>query len=356
MDTNENAEAAEAAGTAGVAGAAGVPAVAAPVWAYPGHPQAALPQPPWAGQRAHHEPDEEAWRAAREVGWGVAASDIPIGADMTPNEERKPWRGRRAVLVGALAAAVLAGSGATGGAVALLVDRHSSTSATTVASTTVAGTGTTSSALTRVISSVKAVVVDVTVTGQGGEDEGSGVVVRSDGLILTNYHVVSAATSGGTITITLSSGKTVSATIVASSQSQDLALLKASGLSGLAVATFADSDSVQVGDTVFAIGNELGLSGSVSAGIVSALHRTLTVSGESMSSSSVTYSDAIQTDAAVNQGDSGGALFNASGQVIGINAAIASSGTSQSGTAGSIGVGFAIPINTVKTFIAQASV
>jgi putative serine protease PepD len=251
---------------------------------------------------------------------------------------------------------LVAGAGVAGGVTVHLVDGHStqaaagSTTVTPVASTT-------NGSLTSLVAAVKDEVVSVTVTGASGEVEGSGVVVRSDGVIVTNNHVVTGAGSGAAITVTFTSGKTVSATVLSTDSSADLALIQAKGVSGLAAATLGDSGSIQVGDSVVAIGNEYGLSGSVSEGIVSALHRTFTVAAESQgsgtnqqaasSSAGTTYSDAIQTDAAINQGDSGGALFNMSGQLIGITSAIATTGSNS----GSVGIGFAIPVNAVKQFV-----
>jgi putative serine protease PepD len=209
-----------------------------------------------------------------------------------------------------------------------------------------------------VVSAVDQEVVSITVRGQQQADEGSGVVVRSDGLILTNNHVIAAATDGGSVQVTFTNGKTVSAAIVKADPQEDLALVLAQGVSGLRAATFGDSDNLQIGDTVIAIGNELGLSNSVSAGIVSALHRQVNVGGEGGGSQSVaqssgtTYGDAIQTDASTNQGDSGGALFNMAGQVVGINSAIA---TGSSGSTGSVGIGFAISSNDVQKFIGGAA-
>jgi putative serine protease PepD len=211
--------------------------------------------------------------------------------------------------------------------------------------------------IANVVKAVDPVVVSLTVNGNGQTDLGSGIVLRSDGVILTNNHVVSAAGNGGSVTVTFTDGKTANATIVAADPSEDLAVVKATGVSGLPAATLANSDSVHVGDSVVAIGNELGLPNSVSSGIVSALHRKVSVASESNSpfqrsseSSGTTYPNAIQTDASINQGDSGGALFNTAGQVIGIDSAIA---TADGGSSGSVGVGFAIAINDAKQFINQ---
>ncbi|MEU4223988.1 trypsin-like peptidase domain-containing protein [Nonomuraea sp. NPDC026600] len=196
---------------------------------------------------------------------------------------------------------------------------------------------------------------------QGQTGEGSGVVLSDDGLILTNNHVVVGAGQGGQMTVKFNDGKTAKATVVGTDPSTDLAVIRADGVSGLTKASLGDSDQIQVGDSVLAIGSPLGLDGSVTAGIVSALNRTVTVGGEQeqqqqvppgwgqqqqqgQESETTTLGDAIQTDAAINPGNSGGALVNAAGQVIGINSAIATNG----GSSGNIGVGFAIPVNTAK--------
>ncbi|GGO71422.1 S1C family serine protease [Nonomuraea cavernae] len=192
---------------------------------------------------------------------------------------------------------------------------------------------------------------------QGSSGEGSGVVLSDDGLILTNNHVVvGAGQGGGQMTVKFSDGKTAKASVVGTDPATDLAVIRAEGVSGLTAASLGDSDQLNVGDAVLAIGSPLGLDGSVTAGIVSALDRTLTVGGEQEQrqlppgwgqsgevSQPTTIGGAIQTDAAINPGNSGGALVDAAGRLIGINTAIATSGGS-----GSIGVGFAIPINTAK--------
>ena len=278
-----------------------------------------------------------------------APSAAPDGVAAAPRR-----RGRRTVAALVALAVALVGGGAGAGAV-LAVDR-SRTSSTTASPAipvqTVGNTRTTT--IADIVAAVDAQVVSLSVSGRGSADEGSGVVVRSDGLILTNNHVISAAADGGTVTVTFTNGKTANATIVAADAAEDLALVQASGVSGLSAATFGNSDALQIGDTVVAIGNELGLSNSVSAGIVSALHRKVTVSGGNSNpfsrsgSQSTTYDDAIQTDASINEGDSGGALFNTAGQVIGIDSAIA---TASDGSSGSVGIGFAIASNDVVKFI-----
>jgi putative serine protease PepD len=175
-------------------------------------------------------------------------------------------------------------------------------------------------------------------------DTGSGIVVRVDGstgYILTNNHVVSAALSGGTVHITLNDGRTVAATIVGHDTTSDLAVVKVTGITGLTAAVFADSDALKVGQAVLAIGAPLGLSNTVTQGIVSTLHRPV-ATGESGAGAQAVL-DAVQTDAAINPGNSGGALVDLAGRVVGINSAIASTGSSSQ--SGNIGVGFAIPSN-----------
>jgi putative serine protease PepD len=183
-------------------------------------------------------------------------------------------------------------------------------------------------------------VVDIS-TGQG---EGSGVVMTADGSIITNNHVVEGA-DGGSLTVTFSDGKTAKASLVGTDPVGDIAVIKAQGVSNLAAAKFGDSNAARVGDTVLAIGSPLGLQGSVSEGIVSALHRTIDEpAGGGGSGGGHSIGDAIQTDAAINPGNSGGALVNLAGEVIGINTAIATSGQNS----GNIGVGFAISANKAK--------
>jgi putative serine protease PepD len=184
--------------------------------------------------------------------------------------------------------------------------------------------------------------------------EGSGVIMDTDGNIVTNNHVVQGATDN-TVSVQFSNGKRVQAKIVGTDPKTDIAVVKVTGVADLTPAKFGDSDAMQVGDTVLAIGSPLGLEGSVSAGIVSALHRTISESGEQPqnpfgqsqqdTTPATTIGDALQTDAAINPGNSGGALVNTNGEVIGINTAIA---TSSGTNSGNIGVGFAISGNKAK--------
>ena len=173
---------------------------------------------------------------------------------------------------------------------------------------------------------------------------GSGFVLRSDGYILTNNHVVADAAKGGSLTVTFQDGTTKDAKIVGRDASYDLAVVKVD-VTGLTASVLGNSDGVVVGDTAVAIGSPLGLEGTVTSGIISSLNRPVTAGGSGENS----YINAIQTDAAINPGNSGGPLVDAKGQVIGVNSAIASLGQTSTGQQqGSIGLGFAIPINQAK--------
>ncbi|WP_377269541.1 trypsin-like peptidase domain-containing protein [Peterkaempfera sp. SMS 1(5)a] len=201
-------------------------------------------------------------------------------------------------------------------------------------------------------------VVYIHVKGPSAEGTGTGVVLDTKGHILTNNHVVSPAASSGTITVTFDSGQTRRATVVGRDAGYDLAVIRVSGVSGLQPLTLGDSDGVQVGDPVVAIGAPFGLEGTVTSGIISATHRPITAGGEG-DSDGVSYVDALQTDAPINPGNSGGPLMDARGRVIGINSAIrsASGGTGDpleaDKQAGSIGLGFAIPVNEARRVAEQ---
>jgi len=195
-------------------------------------------------------------------------------------------------------------------------------------------------------------VVQLRVTGAQTADEGSGIVLSSDGLILTNNHVVEpAATGGGNVTAVLQDGRMVPVQIVGRAPTFDLAVVRAQGVSSLTPAQLGSSSNVRVGQEVVAIGSPLGLSGTVTSGIVSALNRPVRAGGEG--SGQETVLDAIQTDAAINPGNSGGPLTDMQGRVIAINSAIASLGFSNGGQAGSIGLGFAIPIDQARRIASE---
>ncbi|EXU66093.1 serine protease [Streptomyces sp. PRh5] len=275
----------------------------------------------------------------------------------------------------ALIAAVAAVSALVGGGAAALVTNATQKSDTTVSTPVVNANSTSHSGVSAVAAAVSPSIVEVSASGTSGQSTGSGVVITSGGEIITNNHVVSGADA---IKVTFSDGSKKTATVVGTDSKKDLALIKVEGASGLKAASLGDSSKVTVGDQVVAIGSPEGLTGTVTSGIVSALDRDVTVSTDQgqdgqgpggggqwpfefgggryngdVGSSTTTYK-AIQTDASLNPGNSGGALINMSGQVIGINSAMYSAASGQNaGSAGSVGLGFSIPINTVKSDLAS---
>lgn len=186
-------------------------------------------------------------------------------------------------------------------------------------------------------------VVQLQVEGLRGAGEGSGMVLSADGLLLTNNHVIEAAANGGRVVALFQDGTSAPAQIIGRDPSSDLAVLRAQGVSGLTPVTLGNSDSLRVGQQVVAFGAPLGLGGTVTTGIVSALDRAVSV-GQESGASEATVLSAVQTDAAINPGNSGGPLVDMQGAVIGINSAIATTGAQ----GGSIGVGFAVPSNQAK--------
>ena len=195
-----------------------------------------------------------------------------------------------------------------------------------------------------IVSNALPSVVSIVIEGAGQSGSGSGFVLRDDGYIVTNHHVVELADTGGTITVVFNDGTKQTGTVVGSNSEYDLAVVKVptEGLARVMTPIpTGDSGAVNVGDPVIAIGAPLGLDGTVTSGIVSALDRPVTAGSQGSES----YINAIQTDAAINPGNSGGPLLNAAGEVIGVNSAIA---TLALGEGGSIGLGFAIPVNSVR--------
>jgi putative serine protease PepD len=290
---------------------------------------------------------------------GYAAQDFPAPAGVPPLSSQpvagvatKPRRRLGALVVAASLSAVI-GAGAGVGSYAYLTDGVGGGSvAAPVRVTTVPASqnpaldGTISAAAAKIQPSVVTITVQ---SGQSG-DIGTGVVLDDAGHILTNDHVVSAAASssnqssggqsGSSITVTFHDGTTAKATVVGTSETNDLAVIKVDGVSNLVPATFAKSDSLQVGQAVVAAGAPLGLSESVTSGIVSNTARPV----RSGNNDDAVYL-AVQTDAAINPGNSGGPLVDLNGAVVGINSSIASTGSSSgsSSQSGNIGIGFAIP-------------
>ncbi|MEU0160756.1 trypsin-like peptidase domain-containing protein [Streptomyces sp. NPDC006261] len=195
-------------------------------------------------------------------------------------------------------------------------------------------------------------VVTLHVSGTAESGTGTGFVLDARGHILTNNHVVAPAGSSGDITVTFSSGESAAAELVGKDSGYDLAVVRVRGVSGLKPLPLGNSDNVRVGDPVVAIGAPFDLSNTVTSGIISAKQRPITAGGEKGDGSDISYVDALQTDAPINPGNSGGPLVDTQAHVIGINSAIRAAdsgkGTERGGQSGSIGLGFAIPINQGK--------
>ncbi|WP_425824702.1 S1C family serine protease [Streptomyces fractus] len=305
-------------------------------------------------------------------GDGHTTQEATLMAEPTaqPARHKKRLRGPVGLLTAvALAAATVGGGTAYG--IAELTGSHGTTVASSSTSTSVVASSQ-KGTVSGVVAAVSPSIVEINATSSSGTSTGAGVITTSDGEIVTNNHVISGASS---VKVTTSDGKSYTADVVGTDPTKDLALIKLKNASGLKKATFGDSSGVQVGDEVVAIGSPEGLTGTVTSGIVSALDRDVTVSTDedqqgnsssgsggwpfefggqefngSTGSSTTTYK-AIQTDASLNPGNSGGALIDMNGNIIGINSAIysASSSASSSSDTGSVGLGFAIPINTVKS-------
>ncbi|MFD6476572.1 S1C family serine protease [Streptomyces anulatus] len=295
-----------------------------------------------------------------------------------------PTSRRRAKRPVALLAAVALAAGVIGGGTATLVGQLNGGGGSEATGSGGAVNGTTVSQSSKgtvsgVAEAVSPAIVEIGAASSAGKSTGSGVVITGDGEIVTNNHVISGAQQ---IQVTLSTGRTYTADVVGTDPDKDLALIKLRNASGLKTATLGDSSQVKVGDQVVAIGSPEGLTGTVTSGIVSALDRDVTVAKDDSGSSgqgqgqggqgggsgqwpfefggqqfngdtgeeTTTYK-ALQTDASLNPGNSGGALINMDGEIIGINSAMYAPSSSASGSgsaAGSVGLGFAIPVNTLK--------
>jgi putative serine protease PepD len=273
----------------------------------------------------------------------------------------------------AVLAAVAVIAAAVGGAVGGVVGRQSATSAgsplDTLNQSAPSSAALPAGAITQVANKVLPSVVQLA----GSSGEGSGVVLSADGLILTNAHVLGAGGENGTLTATFQNGTTAPIQVVGSDTASDIAVVRAQHATGLTPIQLGNSDQLQVGQQVVAIGSPLGLSGTVTSGIVSALNRPVTTEQEPKQTpgnqlggldgfggfgglsglvvhepAKQTSINAIQTDAAINPGNSGGPLVDMQGRIVGLNSAIASLGSAGDGQSGSIGLGFSIPINQVK--------
>jgi S1-C subfamily serine protease len=267
-----------------------------------------------------------------------------------PMPAAQPTRraGRLRIGVAGLVAGAVIGGGAGAGVAGLLDHPTSSASPSASAQSVTIKNPETATTATAAAAKAAPSVVTLYVSSGSNSGSGSGVVLTDDGYVLTNNHVVTLEGTGtGTVQVRTADGTLYDAKVVGTDPSSDLAVVKIDA-SGLTSATFANSDKVQVGDVAVAIGAPLGLSNTVTDGIISATGRAVET-GSSQDDSTVL--DAIQTDAAINPGNSGGALVNGAGEVIGINSAIATvaaGGPGSQSQSGNIGVGFAIPANTAQ--------
>lgn len=258
-------------------------------------------------------------------------------------------RTRRALVLGAALLALV--SGGVGGAVGAYLERNGGIDDVELPQAGTEAKGRAADSVAGIAASALPSVVTLHVSGSESQGTGTGFVLDQRGHILTNNHVVDPADGSGEITVTFSGGQTAKAKVVGHDSGYDLAVVKVSGVSGLKPLALGNSDNVQVGDPVVAIGAPFDLENTVTAGIISAKERPITAGGEEGDGSDISYVDALQTDAPINPGNSGGPLVDSKARVIGINSAIrsADSGSDlEGGQSGSIGLGFAIPINQGK--------
>ncbi|MFE7166598.1 trypsin-like peptidase domain-containing protein [Streptomyces sp. NPDC057616] len=306
-----------------------LPAPEAPA---PASPAAAHPATPW------HTYDP--WSSTPLQLHGAAVED----------KDTRRRRVRRALVTGAVALALV--SGGVGGVLGAYLERNGGVGAVELPQAGKEPAGRAPDSVAGIAARALPSVVTLHVSGAAESGTGTGFVLDAQGHILTNNHVVEpAAGSSGQISVTFNSGDTAKATVVGRDSGYDLAVVKVSNVRGLKPMPLGNSDNVQVGDPVVAIGAPFDLEGTVTSGIISAKERPITAGGNSSDGSDVSYVDALQTDAPINPGNSGGPLLDTRARVIGINSAIRSAddgSDSGGGQAGSIGLGFAIPVNQAK--------
>ena len=283
----------------------------------------------------------------------------PPLAGPPPADARQRGRSGRAKFAAAVIATSLlvGGAAGVGGAAAWDAwqpDESSGSTATTRTTSQVVDTPDRAAAdgtVAQVAQEVLPSVVKIDVSSGQESGSGSGIVLSSDGQILTNNHVVEVAGDSGSISVSFNDGSSAPAKILGTDPLTDTAVIQAEGVDGLTPATIGKSSDLQVGEGVVAIGSPFGLESTVTSGIVSALDRPVDV-GSDAEGNSTTY-PAIQTDAAINPGNSGGPLVDLNGHLVGINSSIRTSSSSASEQGGSIGLGFAIPIDEVMPIVEQ---
>ncbi|WP_367320981.1 trypsin-like peptidase domain-containing protein [Streptomyces sp. HUAS ZL42] len=314
-----------------------------PTASVPGTPAAhgptlADPDAAHAGPWHRYDP----WAAAPFPGGPLQQNGAAV-----PSRQQRRGRARKALVGAAVLLAVV--SGGVGGVVGAQLERNGGIGEVELPQAAAEPTGRAPDSVAGIAASALPSVVTLHVDGSAESGTGTGFVLDSRGHILTNNHVVEPAGADGGITVVFNGGETAKAEVVGRDSGYDLAVVKVSGVSGLKPLPLGNSDNVQVGDPVVAIGAPFDLEGTVTSGIISAKERPITAGGES-DGSDVSYVDALQTDAPINPGNSGGPLLDSKARVIGINSAIRSAddGSDSGGQAGSIGLGFAIPINQGK--------
>ncbi|MFF4831997.1 trypsin-like peptidase domain-containing protein [Streptomyces sp. NPDC001315] len=319
----------------------GAPAAVAAPAQPPALPQAPFPDTP---------PPTDPWQ--RYDPWAPAplatAAPLQLNGAAVPSERQRRSRVRRALVGGAVLLALVAGG--VGGVVGAYLERNGGLGTVELPQAGEEDTGRAPDSVAGIAARALPGVVTLHVTGAEEQGTGTGFVLDTRGHILTNNHVVEPAGADGDITVVFNGGETAKAEVVGHDSGYDLAVVKVTGVSGLRPVPLGNSDNVRVGDPVVAIGAPFDLEGTVTSGIISAKERPITAGGET-DGSDVSYVDALQTDAPINPGNSGGPLLDSQARVIGINSAIrsADSGSdSETGQAGSIGLGFAIPVNQGK--------
>ena len=331
----------------------------------PQYPAGTWAQPAPGGTSAFEQPPVLTAQTG-EYAWATGPGS-PFG-QLPPEQAAGGKRKRGPIKLGIGLVAAIAVLAAGVGGVSGAVFDHSQNTSAAVNVVTGSNSSDTTSTVGAVAKSVLPSVVKITETTNSAEGIGSGIIISSNGYIVTNNHVIADYVSeGGTLQVTSYDGKTYNAKVIGYISADDVAVIQVEGGSNWKAAAFADSSQVQVGDQTIAIGSPDDLQNTVTSGIVSALNRTVSVTESTTegqgfsgnggfpgfswgqnSSTTVTYS-AIQTDASINPGNSGGPLLNSAGEVIGMNSSIYSSSSSSSSdsTSGSVGLGFAIPSNKI---------
>ncbi|MEV0259347.1 trypsin-like peptidase domain-containing protein [Streptomyces sp. NPDC050732] len=279
--------------------------------------------------------------------WNVPLQQV--GSLPPETQEKRQKRGRRVLLVGVALIALV--SGLIGGATGAYLERNGTGDVELRQADADESKDRPKGSVAGIASAALPGVVTLHVSGDSAQGTGTGFVLDGKGHILTNNHVVEPAGTGGEVSVTFSGGETAKAEVIGRDSGYDLAVVKVSGVRGLRPLTLGNSENVQVGDPVVAIGAPFDLENTVTSGIISAKERPITAGGEKGDGSDISYVDALQTDAPINPGNSGGPLVDSKARVIGINSAIRSADEGSErggGQAGSIGLGFAIPINQGK--------